>query len=101
MGRGHVLSYEENKPGKEKFFCCLQWLVFTRWYVPHDILHVTLQDSAEVVECGCIEWLVLPEFVNGRTGDVMTGNQGIRAFFGSFQSFPEPIINHHTTDTSP
>ena len=81
------------------FYYRLQELVFLRWNIPHYILYIALQDPAKVIDCCCIERLILPELVNSRTGDMVMMNQAIRAFIGCFQGLPKTVINHHIIST--
>lgn len=62
----------------------------------HDVLHIAVEDSTEVIDRGGIHRLVFPEFVDGRTGYVVSCDQGIGGLIRFFQCCPKWLIANHT-----
>ena len=54
-----------------------------------------MQNAAKVIDGGCGDRSILPELVNGRTGNMMVFYQSICGFPGFSQCFPERCIPNH------
>ena len=75
-----------------------QPLIIIGLHIFHDILHAAFEDDAEIVDRGCIQRLVLAEFVDGGAGDVVIFDERIGGLRRLLQRSPEPIIyDHHPT----
>ena len=55
----------------------------------HHAIHVASQDAAEVVDGGGVHRLILPEFINGRAGDMVVPDKGLGGFMGAPQRLPK------------
>ena len=74
---------------------CLQSLVILRRAIFHDILYATFEDDAEIIDGGCVQWLIFTELVDGRTGNVMILDERIGRLGRLLQRCPESVIYDH------
>ena len=73
----------------------LQSLVFLAGDILYNILHPAGKDSAQVIDGGGGNRLVLSELVDGGAGDIVVFDQGIGGFAGRTQGLPEWIERDH------
>jgi len=63
-----------------------------------NVLDLAVEDTAEIVDCCCIQRLVFPKLINGCTGNMMMCNERICCFGGILQCLPEwTIVDHNIT----
>ena len=67
----------------------LQRLICFGTSIGDDIIDITVQYPAEVVDGGGVHRLILPEFINGRAGDMVVPDKGIGGFMGAPQRLPK------------
>ena len=82
-------------PLKAAAFGGSKYLVAVRRDIAQDLLHITMQNPAKVIQCGCIQRLVFSQFINGGTGYVVLGDEGVCAFSGRTQCFPKWVVNNY------
>lgn len=70
-------------------------LVLVRGDIGHDVLHVAVEDPAEVVDGGGVQGLVLAELVQGGAGDMVVFDEGVGGLGGCFQRLPEGGVDDH------
>lgn len=46
-------------------------------HIFHDILYLTMENDAQIIDGGCVERLVFPELIDGGAGNVMILYEGI------------------------
>ena len=83
-------------PLKAAAFGGSKYLIAVRRDIAQDLLYITMQNPAKVIQCGCIQRLVFSQFINGGTGYVVLGDEGIGAFSGRTQCFPKRIVYNYT-----
>jgi len=54
-----------------------------------------MEDAAQVIQGGGIYRQILPQLVDGGTGDVVIFDQRVCGFLGIAQGFPKPPVNDH------
>lgn len=54
-----------------------------------------MQNPAQVIEGGGSQWLVIAEFIDCGTGNMMILNKGIGGLIGAFERRPEAFIYDH------
>lgn len=55
------------------------------------MLHIAVQDAAEVVDGGGVQGLVFAELVDGGAGEVVVLDQGVGGLAGCAERFPEGV----------
>ena len=53
------------------------FLDFCRRDIFHDILYLTMENDAQIIDGGCVERLVFPDLIDGGAGNVMILYEGI------------------------
>ena len=76
-------------------------MVLGRGDVGHDVLHIAVQDAAEVVDGGGVQGLVFTEFVDGGAGEVVVLDQGVGGLAGCAERFPEGGVDDHEVPPEP
>lgn len=65
------------------------------------MLHIAVQDAAEVVDGGGVQGLVLTELVDGGAGEVVVLDQGVGGLAGCAERFPEGGVDDHEVPPEP
>ena len=64
-------------------------MISVRRRVTHHFLNIAVENTTEVVDGGGVHRLILPEFINGRAGDMVVPDKGIGGFMGAPQRLPK------------
>ncbi len=65
------------------------------------MLHIAVQDAAEVVDGGGVQGLVFTELVDGGAGEVVVLDQSVGGLAGCAERFPEGGVDDHGVPPEP
>ena len=79
----------------------LQRLICFGTSIGDDIIDITVQYPAEVVDGGGVQGLVFTELVDGGAGEVVVLDQGVGGLAGCAERFPEGSVDDHGVPPEP